>query len=103
MTLCSEYYDILMNTSLFNIYIFCTCRFIRPEVHTTCMGQAASMGSLLLTAGTPGKRFALPNARIMLHQPSGGAQVSASSLHATTNLLTLIFLLIFLRYSGHGI
>jgi len=51
-----------------------TMQYIRPEVHTICMGQAASMGSLLLAGGSKGCRFALPNARIMLHQPSGGAQ-----------------------------
>lgn len=54
--------------------IYDTMQYIRPHVHTICMGQAASMGSLLLTGGTTGCRFALPNARIMLHQPSGGAQ-----------------------------
>ena len=54
--------------------IYDTMQYIRPDVHTICMGQAASMGSLLLAGGAPGCRFALPNARIMLHQPSGGAQ-----------------------------
>ena len=57
-----------------------TMQYIRPEVHTICMGQAASMGSLLLAGGAPGCRFALPNARIMLHQPSGGAQGMASDI-----------------------
>ena len=57
-----------------------TMQYIRPEVHTICMGQAASMGSLLLAGGSPGCRFALPNARIMLHQPSGGAQGMASDI-----------------------
>lgn len=55
--------------------IYDTMQYIRPAVHTTCMGQAASMGSLLLAGGEPGKRFALPHAMVMLHQPSGGAQV----------------------------
>ena len=54
-----------------------TMQYIKPEVSTVCIGQAASMGSLLLTAGAPKKRFALPNARIMVHQPSGGAQGQA--------------------------
>lgn len=57
-----------------------TMQYIRPEVHTICMGQAASMGSLLLASGAPGCRFALPNARIMLHQPSGGAQGMAADI-----------------------
>ncbi len=57
--------------------IYDTMQFIASEVSTICIGQACSMGSLLLAAGAPGKRFALPNARIMIHQPSGGAQVPA--------------------------
>jgi ATP-dependent Clp protease, protease subunit len=57
-----------------------TMQYIRPKVHTICMGQAASMGSLLLAGGSPGCRFALPNARIMLHQPSGGASGMATDL-----------------------
>lgn len=57
-----------------------TMQYIRPDVHTICMGQAASMGSLLLAGGASGCRFALPNARIMLHQPSGGAQGMASDI-----------------------
>ncbi len=55
-------------------------QYIRPAVSTVCIGQAASMGSLLLTAGQKGKRFALPNARIMVHQPSGGAQGQATDI-----------------------
>jgi len=51
-----------------------TMEYIRPEVSTVCIGQAASMGSLLLTAGAKGKRFSLPNSKIMIHQPSGGYQ-----------------------------
>lgn len=64
--------------------IYDTMQYIRPEVSTLCVGQAASMGSLLLAAGAPGKRFALPNARVMVHQPSGGFQGQASdiALHA---------------------
>lgn len=64
--------------------IYDTMQFIRPKVSTTVMGQAASMGSLLLTAGEKDMRFALPNARIMLHQPSGGyqGQVTDIMIHA---------------------
>lgn len=57
-----------------------TMQYIKPNVSTVCIGQAASMGSLLLAAGAPGKRFALPNARIMIHQPLGGAQGQASDI-----------------------
>ena len=60
--------------------IYDTMQYIRPEVSTVCVGQAASMGSLLLAAGSAGKRFALPNSRIMVHQPSGGAQGQASDI-----------------------
>jgi len=57
-----------------------TMQYIRAPVSTVCLGMAASMGSLLLTAGEKGKRFALPNARIMVHQPSGGAQGQATDI-----------------------
>ncbi len=57
-----------------------TMRFIKPDVATTCVGQAASMGAVLLTVGTKGKRFALPHARVMLHQPMGGFQGQASDI-----------------------
>lgn len=60
--------------------IYDTMRYIRPDVSTVCIGQAASMGSLLLCAGSKGKRFALPNSRVMIHQPSGGAQGQASDI-----------------------
>ncbi len=60
--------------------IYDTMRYIRPDVSTVCIGQAASMGSFLLCAGTKGKRFALPNARVMIHQPSGGAQGQATDI-----------------------
>ena len=60
--------------------IYDTMQYIRPAVTTLCIGQAASMGSLLLAAGDPGQRFALPNARIMVHQPSGGAQGQAADV-----------------------
>jgi ATP-dependent Clp protease, protease subunit len=55
-------------------------QYIRPKVSTVCIGQAASMGSFLLAAGEPGMRIALPNARIMVHQPSGGARGMASDI-----------------------
>lgn len=60
--------------------IYDTMRFVKPDVCTYCIGQAASMGSLLLAAGGKGKRFALPYSRIMIHQPWGGAQGSASDI-----------------------
>ncbi|MGM0633414.1 MAG: ATP-dependent Clp endopeptidase proteolytic subunit ClpP [Pseudomonadota bacterium] len=60
--------------------IYDTMQFIRPDVSTLCVGQAASMGALLLTAGAKGKRFALPHSRVMIHQPSGGAQGQASDI-----------------------
>ena len=60
--------------------IYDTMRYIRPDVSTVCVGQAASMGSLLLCAGSKGKRYALPNSRIMMHQPSGGAQGQAADI-----------------------
>jgi ATP-dependent Clp protease protease subunit len=60
--------------------IYDTMQYIKPDVATICIGQAASMGSLLLAAGAPGKRSALPNARIMIHQPSAGFQGQASDI-----------------------
>ncbi len=60
--------------------IYDTIQFMRAPVSTICVGQAASMGALLLTAGAKGKRYALPNARIMIHQPSGGAQGQATDI-----------------------
>lgn len=60
--------------------IFDTMNFIKPDVSTICMGQAASMGAFLLGAGAKGKRFALPNARIMIHQPLGGFRGQASDI-----------------------
>ena len=64
--------------------IYDTMRFIKPDVSTMCLGQAASMGSFLLAAGAKGKRFALPNSRVMIHQPLGGFQGQASDfeIHA---------------------
>ena len=60
--------------------IYDTMQFIKPDVSTICLGQAASMGALLLTAGAKGKRFCLPHSRIMIHQPSGGFQGQASDI-----------------------
>ena len=60
--------------------IFDTMRFIKPDVSTLCIGQACSMGSFLLAAGAKGKRFSLPHARVMIHQPSGGAQGQATDI-----------------------
>ncbi|MBB3168619.1 ATP-dependent Clp endopeptidase proteolytic subunit ClpP [Simiduia aestuariiviva] len=61
--------------------IYDTMQFIKPDVSTMCLGQACSMGSFLLAAGAKGKRYCLPNARTMIHQPSGGAQGQASDIH----------------------
>ncbi len=62
------------------LMIYDTMQHIKPDVQTICMGMAASMGAFLLAAGAPGKRFALPNAEIMIHQPSGGAQGQATDI-----------------------
>lgn len=61
--------------------IYDTMQFIKPDVSTMCIGQACSMGAFLLSAGASGKRFCLPNSRVMIHQPSGGAQGQASDIH----------------------
>jgi len=61
--------------------IYDTMQFIKPDVSTMCIGQAASMGAFLLAAGAEGKRFCLPNSRTMIHQPSGGAQGQATDIH----------------------
>lgn len=68
--------------------IYDTMQYIKPKIVTLCMGQACSMGSLLLTAGAPGKRFALPCSRIMIHQPSGGfrGQATDIEIHARETL-----------------
>jgi len=60
--------------------IYDTMQYVRPSIQTICLGQAASLGAILLAAGTPGKRFALPHARIMLHQPWGGLSGQASDI-----------------------
>ncbi|WP_339896907.1 ATP-dependent Clp endopeptidase proteolytic subunit ClpP [uncultured Gilvimarinus sp.] len=61
--------------------IYDTMQFIKPDVSTMCMGQACSMGAFLLASGAKGKRHCLPNSRVMIHQPSGGAQGQASDIH----------------------
>lgn len=70
--------------------IYDTMQFIKPEVSTLCVGMAASMGAFLLSAGAKGKRFSLPNSRVMIHQPSGGAQGQATDIeiHARDILKT---------------
>jgi ATP-dependent Clp protease, protease subunit len=86
--------------------IYDTMQYIRSPVSTVCIGQAASMGSLLLTAGAKGKRFALPNARIMVHQPSGGAQGQATDIEIQAReILTLRKRLneIYVRHTGQPI
>jgi len=67
--------------------IYDTMQFVTCDVNTYCMGMAASMGAVLLTAGTPGKRFALPNSHIMIHQVSGGAQGTASDVERTVEFM----------------
>jgi ATP-dependent Clp protease protease subunit len=64
--------------------IYDTIQYIKPNVSTICIGQAASMGAVLLAAGSPGKRYALPNARVMIHQPLGGAQGQATEIEIQT-------------------
>jgi ATP-dependent Clp protease protease subunit len=70
--------------------IYDTMQYIRSPVSTVCIGQAASMGSLLLCAGAKGKRFALPNARVMVHQPSGGAQGQAADIEIQAREILLL-------------
>jgi ATP-dependent Clp protease protease subunit len=65
--------------------IYDTIQFIQPDVSTMCIGQAASMGAMLLAGGAKGKRLALPHARLMIHQPSGGAQGQASDIEIQAN------------------
>lgn len=74
--------------------IYDTMQFVKPDIQTICIGQAASMGSLLLAAGAKGKRFSLPHARLMIHQPSGGYQGQASDIEIqakeTTRLRSIL-------------
>ena len=86
--------------------IYDTMQFIKPKISTVCIGQAASMGSLLLAAGEPGMRYTLPNSRIMLHQPSGGFQGQASdiALHAKEILeLKARLNQIYVKHSGKNL
>tara|TARA_B110000444_G_scaffold28636_1_gene23649 strand:- start:90 stop:716 length:627 start_codon:yes stop_codon:yes gene_type:complete len=83
-----------------------TMEYIRPDISTVCIGQAASMGSLLLTAGASGKRFSLPNSKIMIHQPSGGFQGQATDIeiHAKEILSTRARLNeIYVKHTGQKI
>ena len=77
--------------------IYDTMQFIKPDVQTICIGMAASMGAFLLTAGTKGKRFALPNAEVMIHQPLGGAQGQATEIDIAAKRI------LFLRDKLNGI
>jgi ATP-dependent Clp protease, protease subunit len=84
--------------------IYDTMQYIKPKISTVCIGQAASMGSLLLSAGQPGMRFSLPNARIMVHQPSGGYQGQATDIliHAReTERLKRRLNEIYVRHTGN--
>jgi ATP-dependent Clp protease protease subunit len=86
--------------------IYDTMQYIRSPVSTVCIGQAASMGSLLLCSGAKGKRFALPNARVMVHQPSGGAQGQATDIEIQAReILTLRKRLneIYVRHTGRSL
>jgi ATP-dependent Clp protease protease subunit len=86
--------------------IYDTMQFVKPDVSTLCVGQAASMGALLLTAGAKGKRYALPNSRVMIHQPMGGFQGQASDIEIHAR--EILFLKgklneIMARHTGQGI
>ena len=84
--------------------IYDTMQFVKPDIQTICIGQAASMGSLLLCAGAKGKRFALPNSRIMIHQPSGGFQGQASDIEIQANetkRLRLALEEVYAKHTGH--
>ena len=86
--------------------IYDTMQYIKPDITTVCIGQAASMGSLLLAAGSKNKRFALPHARIMVHQPSGGVQGQASDIQIHANeILTIRKKLneIYVNHTGQNI
>ena len=89
-----------------SLAMYDTMQYIRSPVSTVCIGQAASMGSLLLTAGAPGKRFSLPNSGIMIHQPSGGFQGQATDIeiHAREILRTRARLNeIYVRHTGQSL
>jgi len=81
--------------------IYDTMQYIKPQIQTICMGQAASMGALLLTAGSPGKRFSLPSARILIHQPWGGAQGQAVDIGIRAKEIIRLKQLITSYFSHH--
>ena len=81
--------------------IYDTMQFVRPDVGTICMGLAASMGQFLLCAGAPGKRFALPHARIMMHQPSGGVRGQAADIAIQAEQMLYIKRLMAERIADH--
>ncbi len=81
--------------------IYDTMQYVRPDIATLCVGQAASMGSLLLTAGKKGKRFSLPNSRIMIHQPSGGFQGQATDIEIHAREIIALKLRLNKLYVGH--
>ena len=70
--------------------IYDTMQFIKPDISTICIGQAASMGAFLLSGGAKGKRFCLPNSRVMIHQPSGGAQGQATDIDIQAKEILII-------------
>lgn len=85
--------------------IYDTMQFVRPDIQTICIGQAASMGSLLLAAGAKGKRFALPNSRIMIHQPSGGFSGATDDIERQVgeiNRLRTALEGIYSKHTGHA-
>ena len=81
--------------------IYDTMQYVKPNISTLCIGQAASMGSFLLAAGTKGKRFSLPNSRIMVHQPSGGYQGQVTDIEIQTNEIKRAKLKLNEIYSKH--
>ena len=81
--------------------IYDTMQYVKPDISTLCIGQAASMGSFLLSAGTKGKRFSLPNSRIMVHQPSGGMQGQVTDIEIQTNEIKKTKLKLNEIYSKH--
>ncbi|VDN31851.1 unnamed protein product [Dibothriocephalus latus] len=81
--------------------IYDTMQYIRPPIHTWCIGQASSMGSLLLTAGAPGHRYALPHSRIMIHQPSGAAQGQATDIQIQAEEIIKLRKMLNGIYSNH--
>src|ERR1700678_1446102 len=78
------------STNIWLDKLHCTMQFIKPDVSTFCIGQAASAGAILLCAGAQGKRYCLPNSRVMIHQPHGGAQGQATDVEIQTREMLLI-------------